>query len=121
MLSKRAVVKPLSRATLSAGAASARSLSVLVGPSPASSIRQQNGGQTTRWQQQQTRTLLGMVHAIDVRVYRWAKNMMPPISKTEKIALGSGTIGALFGSVRADGFRHILGALLGRSSPVFYS
>lgn len=42
---------------------------------------------------QQTRTLLGIVHAIDKQVYRWAKNQVPPISKTEQIALGCGTIG----------------------------
>eukprot|EP00970_Alexandrium_tamarense_P012733 scaffold3060_cov223-Alexandrium_tamarense.AAC.8 len=42
---------------------------------------------------QQKRTLLGLVHAIDKRVYRWAKGVLPPISKTENIALGCGTIG----------------------------
>jgi alkylation response protein AidB-like acyl-CoA dehydrogenase len=41
----------------------------------------------------QTRSLVGLVNAIDKRVYRWAKSMMPPISKTEQIALGCGTIG----------------------------
>ena len=41
----------------------------------------------------QRRTLLGLVHAIDKRVYRWAKGVLPPISKTENIALGCGTIG----------------------------
>ena len=41
----------------------------------------------------QRRTLLGVVHAIDKRVYRWAKGVLPPISKTENIALGCGTIG----------------------------
>ena len=44
-------------------------------------------------QQQQQRTLVGLVHAIDKRVYRWAKGVLPPISKTENIALGCGTIG----------------------------
>jgi len=42
---------------------------------------------------QQSRTILGIVNAIDKYVYRWAKNQMPPISKTEQIALGCGTIG----------------------------
>mmetsp|Transcript_24465 Transcript_24465/g.36869 ORF Transcript_24465/g.36869 Transcript_24465/m.36869 type:complete len:813 (+) Transcript_24465:67-2505(+) len=41
----------------------------------------------------QRRTLLGLVHAIDKRVYRWARGVLPPISKTENIALGCGTIG----------------------------
>ena len=36
---------------------------------------------------------MGLVHAIDKRVYRWAKSVLPPISKTENIALGCGTIG----------------------------
>eukprot|EP00565_Helicotheca_tamesis_P007714 CAMPEP_0185735746 /NCGR_PEP_ID=MMETSP1171-20130828/26109_1 /TAXON_ID=374046 /ORGANISM="Helicotheca tamensis, Strain CCMP826" /LENGTH=799 /DNA_ID=CAMNT_0028406157 /DNA_START=192 /DNA_END=2592 /DNA_ORIENTATION=+ len=45
------------------------------------------------FQQTQVRTLLGIVHAIDKRVYRWAKSVLPPISKTEQIALGCGTIG----------------------------
>jgi hypothetical protein len=43
----------------------------------------------------QKRTLLGLVHAIDKRVYRWARGVLPPISKTENIALGCGTIGEL--------------------------
>ena len=42
---------------------------------------------------QQSRSLVGLVHAIDKRVYRWAKGVLPPISKTENIALGCGTIG----------------------------
>eukprot|EP00577_Skeletonema_sp_RCC1716_P005571 CAMPEP_0113406828 /NCGR_PEP_ID=MMETSP0013_2-20120614/19726_1 /TAXON_ID=2843 ORGANISM="Skeletonema costatum, Strain 1716" /NCGR_SAMPLE_ID=MMETSP0013_2 /ASSEMBLY_ACC=CAM_ASM_000158 /LENGTH=803 /DNA_ID=CAMNT_0000292713 /DNA_START=126 /DNA_END=2534 /DNA_ORIENTATION=+ /assembly_acc=CAM_ASM_000158 len=41
----------------------------------------------------QRRTLLGLVHAIDKRAYRWARGVLPPISKTENIALGCGTIG----------------------------
>ena len=44
-------------------------------------------------QLEQRRTLLGLVHAIDKRVYRWARGVLPPISKTENIALGCGTIG----------------------------
>ena len=47
-------------------------------------------------QLEQRRTLLGLVHAIDKRVYRWAKGVLPPISKTENIALGCGTIGEFF-------------------------
>ena len=42
---------------------------------------------------QQSRTFLGLVNAIDKQIYRWAKNQLPPISKTEQIALGCGTIG----------------------------
>ena len=41
----------------------------------------------------QARNIVGLVDAIDKRVYRWAKGVMPPISQTEQIALGSGTIG----------------------------
>mmetsp|Transcript_17267 Transcript_17267/g.40147 ORF Transcript_17267/g.40147 Transcript_17267/m.40147 type:complete len:804 (+) Transcript_17267:216-2627(+) len=41
----------------------------------------------------QARGILGVSHAIDKRVYRWAKGVLPPISKTENIALGCGTIG----------------------------
>lgn len=44
-------------------------------------------------QLQQNRTILGLVPAIDKRLYRLAKGVMPPISKTEQIALGCGTIG----------------------------
>lgn len=44
-------------------------------------------------QQQQVRTILGVSAAIDKRLYRMAKSVMPTISKTENIALGSGTIG----------------------------
>lgn len=42
---------------------------------------------------QQRRTIVGMVDAIDKRVYHWAKGLLPKISKTEQIALGCGTIG----------------------------
>ena len=42
---------------------------------------------------QQNRSIVGLAHAIDKRVYRWAKSLMAPISNTEQIALGSGTIG----------------------------
>jgi hypothetical protein len=44
---------------------------------------------------QQKRTILGLIPAIDKRLYRLAKGVMPPISKTEQIALGCGTIGKL--------------------------
>jgi len=56
-----------------------------------------NNNNTTT--QQQSRSLVGLVHAIDKRVYRWAKGVLPPISKTENIALGCGTIGKLFSFV----------------------
>jgi len=41
----------------------------------------------------QIRTILGLVDAIDTRVYRFARGVMPTISSTEKTALGCGTIG----------------------------
>lgn len=44
---------------------------------------------------QQQRNIFGLSHAIDKRFYRWAKGVLPPISKTENIALGCGTIGEL--------------------------
>eukprot|EP00977_Amphora_coffeiformis_P003061 scaffold578_cov167-Amphora_coffeaeformis.AAC.8 len=43
--------------------------------------------------QQQVRTILGVSSALDKRLYRMAKSVMPTISKTEQIALGCGTIG----------------------------
>lgn len=42
---------------------------------------------------QQQRTLMGISKALDKRLYRAAKSVMPAISKTEEIALGCGTIG----------------------------
>mmetsp|Transcript_12389 Transcript_12389/g.19056 ORF Transcript_12389/g.19056 Transcript_12389/m.19056 type:complete len:807 (-) Transcript_12389:218-2638(-) len=42
---------------------------------------------------QQKRTILGLIPAVDKRLYRMAKGVMPAISKTEQIALGCGTIG----------------------------
>jgi len=42
---------------------------------------------------QQTRNIVGMVSAIDKRLYRWAKGLLPKISHTEQIALQCGTIG----------------------------
>lgn len=44
-------------------------------------------------QQQQSRSILGISKALDKRLYRLAKGVMPSISKTEQIALGCGTIG----------------------------
>jgi len=44
-------------------------------------------------QLQQKRTILGLIPAVDKRLYRMAKGVMPPISKTEQVALGCGTIG----------------------------
>lgn len=41
----------------------------------------------------QRRAITGFSHTIDKLFYRWAKSLMPPISKTEQIALGCGTIG----------------------------
>jgi hypothetical protein len=76
----------------SVGTTAVRSLSVLSSPpSGISSVASRNN--THQHQLQQQRTLLGFVHAIDKRVYQWAKRQMPPISKTEQIALGCGTIG----------------------------
>ena len=61
---------------------------------PAASLTSSNLTPSTNHHQlEQRRTLLGLVHAIDKRVYRWAKGVLPPISKTENIALGCGTIG----------------------------
>jgi acyl-CoA dehydrogenase len=42
---------------------------------------------------EQRRTILGISKALDKRLYRMAKGVMPAISKTEQIALGCGTIG----------------------------
>ena len=67
------------------------------GPAAASSLTSSNltppSTNNNHHQLEQRRTLLGLVHAIDKRVYRWAKGVLPPISKTENIALGCGTIG----------------------------
>ena len=67
------------------------------GPAAASSLTSSNltpsSTNNQNHQLEQRRTLLGLVHAIDKRVYRWAKGVLPPISKTENIALGCGTIG----------------------------
>ena len=84
MLSSRSAISRTAGATT----ASARSLSVLGGGSGPSSRDRLPGRH-----RQQARGILGVSHAIDKRVYRWAKGVLPPISKTENIALGSGTIG----------------------------
>lgn len=44
-------------------------------------------------QLQQRRSILGLSKALDKRLYRMARTVMPAISKTEQIALGCGTIG----------------------------
>lgn len=67
---------------------SARALSV-VAPTTGSAGR----NPPHRHQLQQSRTILGLIPAVDKRLYRLAKGVMPPISKTEQIALGCGTIG----------------------------
>ena len=41
----------------------------------------------------QQRTILGLSSALDARLYRMAKSVMPAISATEQTALGCGTIG----------------------------
>jgi len=48
---------------------------------------------TTKATFQQTRTILGMVDAIDKGFYNFARGVMPKLSKTEKTALKCGTIG----------------------------
>jgi acyl-CoA dehydrogenase len=55
---------------------------------PRSSARRLVARQVT-----QRRSFLGVSKAIDKRVYRMAKSVMPAISPTESIALASGTIG----------------------------
>lgn len=77
----------------SVGSTAVRSLSVLSAP-PGGAKANHAFSNQSQHQLQQQRTLLGFVHAIDKRVYQWAKRQMPPISKTEQIALGCGTIGA---------------------------
>jgi len=43
--------------------------------------------------QLQRRTIMGISKALDRRLYRMAKGVMPAISQTEQVALGCGTIG----------------------------
>ena len=99
MLSSRTITKAGRLSSNSATSTTAvRSLSVLSQQSsplvPSLSSSNQHHRLRTPTTQQQ-RTLLGLVHAIDKRVYRWAKGVLPPISKTENIALGCGTIGTI--------------------------
>lgn len=67
---------------------SSRALSVMCNASA-----MQTQPQHQQHQHQQKRTILGLIPAVDKRLYRLAKGVMPPISKTEQIALGCGTIG----------------------------
>ncbi|KAL7428397.1 hypothetical protein ACHAXM_001263 [Skeletonema potamos] len=73
------------------GPASSHLTSIINGDTSSLNASSSNG--RNHHQLEQRRTLLGLVHAIDKRVYRWAKGVLPPISKTENIALGCGTIG----------------------------
>jgi len=50
-------------------------------------------GSTCSQNLEQRRTILGLSNAVDKRLYRLAKGIMPTISKTEDIALKAGTIG----------------------------
>jgi len=76
------------------GPASSHLTSIINGDTSSLNASSSNGRNHHQWEQR--RTLLGLVHAIDKRVYRWAKGVLPPISKTENIALGCGTIGKIF-------------------------
>ncbi|MGK3738702.1 MAG: acyl-CoA dehydrogenase [Bacillariaceae sp.] len=49
-------------------------------------------GNTTKTQIQR-RTIMGISKALDKRLYRMARGVMPAISQTEQVALGCGTIG----------------------------
>ena len=83
IIPKRAITSITHQSNLSA-----RQLSVLSSSSYSGLKKERNLNLS-----QQERSIVGIAHAIDKRVYRWAKSLMPPISKTEQIALGSGTIG----------------------------
>lgn len=101
MLSSRTIIaNKARRLTTSTNntSSSIRSLSILTSRSSplASSSASSSFKHQHNHQYQQQRTLLGLVHAIDKRVYRWAKGVLPPISKTENIALGCGTIGEYY-------------------------
>ena len=87
---RRTTSSSLLRTTRGGGPASLTSFTHNLSPLNASSSPSHHNNH----QLEQRRTLLGLVHAIDKRVYRWAKGVLPPISKTENIALGCGTIGA---------------------------
>lgn len=60
---------------------------------PPKSLFACNNKRSIVMQLQQRRGILGISKAIDKRLYRMAKSVMPAISKTEQIALGCGTIG----------------------------
>lgn len=68
-----------------------RSLSVMCNSATRNQAQHQHEHQQHLLQQK--RTILGLIPAIDKRLYRMAKGVMPPISKTEQVALGCGTIG----------------------------
>lgn len=51
------------------------------------------GATTASQHVEQRRTIMGISKALDKRLYRMAKGVMPTISKTEQVALGCGTIG----------------------------
>jgi hypothetical protein len=72
------------------------------GPAAASVTSSNLTPSNNNHQLEQRRTLLGLVHAIDKRVYRWAKGVLPPISKTENIALGCGTIGEFSSAINEN-------------------
>jgi len=100
MLSSRTAIRASTLSTTKSS--SIRSLSLLSNNqnsllNSSNNLTSSNGALTNNNQalngQQQSRSLVGLVHAIDKRVYRWAKGVLPPISKTENIALGCGTIG----------------------------
>jgi len=50
-------------------------------------------GATCSQHAEQRRTILGISKAVDKRLYRLAKGIMPTLSQTEEVALGCGTIG----------------------------
>ena len=89
MLSQRAAAA----ARLPGRTPSARPLAVLPSDAASPRLRDRDARGAPLAASQQRRTLLGLVHAVDRGVYRWAQGVLPPISKTENIALGCGTIG----------------------------
>lgn len=68
--------------------------------------------------QTQRRGLLGIAAALDKRIYRACKGIMPSISKTEQIALGCGTIGfdrEIFGG--SPSLKHLVDTYKPKLSP----
>jgi alkylation response protein AidB-like acyl-CoA dehydrogenase len=59
----------------------------------ASKMAVRAGGASANQNLEQRRTILGISKALDKRLYRMAKGVMPNISQTEQVALGCGTIG----------------------------